>query len=319
MWNHLRGNLVLFGLTVVVCCVLYPLVLWGIGQTAFRDQAQGSLIDADGKPTNDETKAVGSSLIAQPFNGDEYFKPRPSAVSYNASASGGSNLAASNPQLRDRAARTVAGEWARNHPDLAKAWVRSDPAHAEYVRSWQEAHADAVAGWRTKHPDREPSPEDFAGAFFKAYARSDAATKPEPVAEVLGPFRSLQRERRPGVELENIPADAATASGSGLDPHITKRNAVYQTPRVVAAQVEKLIGAFEDGGKKPIPDDKRKLLGERLNGPVGKAVDELIAQQEFRPMFGLTGDEPLVNVLQLNLALKARMAKLQDEYKADAE
>jgi K+-transporting ATPase ATPase C chain len=315
MWKHLRGNLVLLGLTVLVCCVLYPLILWGVGQTAFRNQAQGSLIDADGKPTDDETKAVGSLLIAQPFSGDEYFQPRPSAVSYNASASGGSNLAASNPQLRDRAARTVAGEWARNHPDLAVAWVRSDAAHAEYVRGWQEAHADAVARWRTGHPDREPSPEDFAGAFFKDYAQSDAATKPEPVAEVLEPFRSLQREKHPGVELENIPADLVTTSGSGLDPHITKRNAVYQKPRVVAAQVQKIIDAYEDGGKKSAGKDQRK----RLEESVGKAVDELITQQEFRPMFGLTGDEPLVNVLQLNLALKAKMAKLRDEHKADAK
>jgi K+-transporting ATPase ATPase C chain len=99
---HLRANLWLLGLTVLLCCVLYPLALWAIGQGVFADKAAGSLLDKDGKPTRDEKQAVGSRLIAQPFKAPEYFWPRPSAVSFDASASGGSNLGANNPKLRAR-------------------------------------------------------------------------------------------------------------------------------------------------------------------------------------------------------------------------
>src|SRR6185295_7792041 len=79
-------------------CGLYPLTLWLIGQSLFPDQANGSLVRS-----RDGT-VVGSRLIAQPFTKDEYFQPRPSAVSYDASASGPSNLSASNYTLRARVA-----------------------------------------------------------------------------------------------------------------------------------------------------------------------------------------------------------------------
>src|SRR5882762_6237634 len=91
----------LLALSVVICCVMYPLVLWGIGQTVFPFQANGSMLQGpDGTP-------VGSQLIAQPFTKDEYFQPRPSAASYDASASASSALAPSNYALRDRVARTI--------------------------------------------------------------------------------------------------------------------------------------------------------------------------------------------------------------------
>src|SRR5947209_17259675 len=101
MFAHLRANLWLLILSLLICCVLYPLVLLGIGQSIFHNQAEGSLIiGPDGKP-------VGSRLIAQPFSKDEYFQPRPSAASYNAAASGASNWGASNYALRDRVARAL--------------------------------------------------------------------------------------------------------------------------------------------------------------------------------------------------------------------
>src|ERR1700710_133616 len=96
MSQHIRANLWLLSLTVVICCVLYPLVLWAIGQGVFPDKANGSLVH------NNDGVAVGSLMIAQPFTADEYFHPRPSAVSFNGSASGGSNLSANNPALRQR-------------------------------------------------------------------------------------------------------------------------------------------------------------------------------------------------------------------------
>ena len=86
---------------MVICCVIYPGVLWVIGQTFFPFQANGSIVkSADGTP-------VGSLLIAQPFTKDEYFQSRPSACSYNAAASASSSLAVSNYVLRDRVARQL--------------------------------------------------------------------------------------------------------------------------------------------------------------------------------------------------------------------
>jgi K+-transporting ATPase ATPase C chain len=102
MKAHLRANLWLLGLTVLICCVLYPTTLWAIGKGIYPDGASGSLIVVD-------EKVIGSRLIAQPFTRPEYFWPRPSAVSYDASASGGSNLSASNPKLRDRVVQALSG------------------------------------------------------------------------------------------------------------------------------------------------------------------------------------------------------------------
>src|SRR5580692_6677954 len=101
MRSHLRANLWLFGLSLLLCCVIYPGLLLGIARVAFPTQAEGSLVfDREGKP-------IGSRLIAQPFTADEYFQPRPSAVSYNAAASGASNWGANNYLLRDRVARQL--------------------------------------------------------------------------------------------------------------------------------------------------------------------------------------------------------------------
>lgn len=87
----------------ILTAVLYPLLTWGIGQTFFSNQANGSLVlNAEGKP-------IGSSLIGQPFKSDRYFWSRPSTIEYatlpevaKTGASGASNLAPSNPALFDR-------------------------------------------------------------------------------------------------------------------------------------------------------------------------------------------------------------------------
>src|SRR5260370_36943103 len=83
MSTHLRANLWLLLLTVVMCSVLYPLVLWGFGQAAFPHHAAGSLVDAEGKPVTDPDQPVGSRLIAQGFNSDEHFQPRPAHAGPN--------------------------------------------------------------------------------------------------------------------------------------------------------------------------------------------------------------------------------------------
>lgn len=93
----LRPALVLFFLLSLVCGIIYPYAVTGIGQLAFSKQAEGSLIVRDGK-------TVGSSLIGQAFSSPKYFWGRPSATSpmpNNAGASGGSNLGPLNPALID--------------------------------------------------------------------------------------------------------------------------------------------------------------------------------------------------------------------------
>ena len=73
MTAHLRANLWLLALTVLLCCVLYPLALLGIGQVAFHDKAQGSLLDATGRPAADAAHAVGSRIDRPALYGRRIF------------------------------------------------------------------------------------------------------------------------------------------------------------------------------------------------------------------------------------------------------
>jgi K+-transporting ATPase ATPase C chain len=103
MTSQLRPALVVFIMLTIITGVLYPLAITGIGQTAFRSQANGSIIEEDGK-------AVGSSLLGQEFSDPKYFWGRVSAtspvpyVAFNAdksTGSSGSNLGPTNPALTD--------------------------------------------------------------------------------------------------------------------------------------------------------------------------------------------------------------------------
>ena len=93
----------------VVCCGLYPLIVFGIGQALFPDKANGSLIvDAGG--------IRGSRLIGQPFTADKYFHPRPSSAGngYDPTSSGGSNLGPTSQKLRDAIAQNLADYRSQN-------------------------------------------------------------------------------------------------------------------------------------------------------------------------------------------------------------
>jgi K+-transporting ATPase ATPase C chain len=94
--EQLRPALISVLLLTLVTGAGYPLALMLVGRLAFSRQANGSLIERDGK-------IVGSELIGQNFNDERYFDPRPSAAGkgYDATNSGGTNLSPSNPKLRN--------------------------------------------------------------------------------------------------------------------------------------------------------------------------------------------------------------------------
>ena len=174
----------------IVCCGIYPLIVFGIGQTLFHNQANGSLlIDRSGS-------VRGSRLIGQQFTADSYFISRPSdaganGMAYDATSSGGSNLGPTSQKLSDAISQNIASYRAQNNLD-------------------------------TNTP---------------------------------------------------VPADAVTASASGLDPHISLRNAELQAPRVAKVR----------------------------NLPLKKVLALVRANTDPADL-GILG-EPGVNVLLLNLAL----------------
>ena len=97
MKNILRPVVVLFAALTVVTGLVYPVVVTAVAHAAFPHEANGSLIEKDGK-------AVGSELLGQQFDAPSYFWGRLSATSpnpYNPQASGGSNLGPTNPALAD--------------------------------------------------------------------------------------------------------------------------------------------------------------------------------------------------------------------------
>jgi K+-transporting ATPase ATPase C chain len=307
MLSHLRGLAVLTGLTLLLCSVLYPLALLGVARVLPGPAAGSLLAHPDGGD-----KPVGSRLIAQPFDGDEYFHPRPSAAGYDATASSASNLGPSNYQLRERVAQDL-GPIARYGPKSSKkgqpvgpdveSWLLDNPEvidqwgkdHTDSPERWLKAsktNADLVGKWKKDAgKDAEPAPEDVL-PFLKAEAAKAAAAKPrEWSAELHEPVQRLffesWRAAHDKEDLEEVPADMLTTSGSGLDPHITLANANYQLDGVVAAWVKKTGAKKED---------------------LQKELEGVLHEQASAPLGGLFG-VPLVNVLEVNLAVRERMKK----------
>jgi K+-transporting ATPase ATPase C chain len=92
--KHIRTGIAVLLFWTLVTGGIYPLIVTGIGSLFFRQKAGGSLVLMDGN-------VVGSKLIGQDFKSDRFFHPRPSAVKYDPSASGASNLGYTSKALRD--------------------------------------------------------------------------------------------------------------------------------------------------------------------------------------------------------------------------
>jgi len=189
MKNVLSSVIAIVALTLVFGFV-YPLVMTGFAQVAFKHQANGSLITRNGT-------VVGSKLAAQGFSTSRYFLERPSATSpaYNAAGTTFANLGPTNP-------------------DLAK-----------------NVKAAAAA-----------------------------------ILKLEGPYN-------PGLTIHDIPVDAVTTSGSGIDPDISPAYAALQSHRVAAVRHLPLA-----------------------------TVQKLVKEHTIGRSLGFFG-EPGVNVLELNLAL----------------
>ncbi|MCP2502162.1 MAG: K(+)-transporting ATPase subunit C [Deltaproteobacteria bacterium] len=106
---ELRASIAATLLLAVLCCGVYPLIVWAVGQGLFARSANGSLVQVDGKIT-------GSTLLAQGFTAPNYFHPRPSAAGqgYDAASSSGTNLGPTSKKLIDAVQDRVAAYKAEN-------------------------------------------------------------------------------------------------------------------------------------------------------------------------------------------------------------
>lgn len=156
----MKEHIVIAVRTTLVLLILvsgiYPAAVWAIGQVAFRDEANGSLITRDGN-------VIGSSLIAQPFTSDRYFHSRPSAVDFNAQASGGSNLGPTSQKLRDRIAddaKKLAGQTippdavttsgSGLDPHISPEYAMLQVARVANARGLEETRVRALVGQHTE-------------------------------------------------------------------------------------------------------------------------------------------------------------------------
>ncbi|ECK8358506.1 TPA: potassium-transporting ATPase subunit C [Campylobacter jejuni] len=200
----LRTLFSFFVVMLILCTLVYPFALNTVAKFIFPYQSSGSLVDKEGRPTLDISKAVGSKLLDQDFNKPYFLHSRAFVSNYNTSdtnessvSSGGFNYAMSNPALKERVQK-----------DLQK--------------------------------------------FL---------------------------DENPQITKEQIPLDLLSASGSGLDPHISLQAALVQIPRI---------------------SQSSKITKEEL--------EKIIQENTESKFLGIFGEEK-VNVLAVNIAIVKAMKK----------
>ncbi|MCV7086543.1 potassium-transporting ATPase subunit C [Mycolicibacter hiberniae] len=262
MTDAIRGHLVALRALLVLTAILgigYPLFVWLVAQIpGLHSRAEGSLITVDGRP-------VASALIGQSFTDaagrplPQYLQSRPSATGYDTLASGASNLGPES--MVDRPA----------HPSLLSEVC---------ARSAAIAQAEGLGAAGGARPFCTPGGKGAVLAVFGPRDAHGAVTHPgrvvsvnEPCETGSAPFMAEYHGVRvqcaqPGEDYAagrivpirgaapghpRVPADAVTASGSGLDPDISPAYADLQAERIAkargisAAEVRAVIGAHQRG------------------------------------------------------------------------
>jgi len=332
MMKYLSKSFLLLVLGVVITCIIYPLVLWVIGQTLFPFQSNGSMIKGP------DGKYVGSKLIAQPFTKDEYFQPRPSAASYDASASASSSLAASNYGLRDRVGRSlgpiakyksgpkagqlvapdveswfsadkyqgkpgIVAQWADLHNSLAQAWVKTDTAHSDYVDTWAKANPKIVAQFIKDNPSTpEPKAPDLAVVFFKDFAEKNP-----------GKFLSATTKTEGG---KSVTTFDVVDSGSDIQSTFFLMWREDQPDNELQDVPGDYVIASASGLDPHISMENAQFQLERVvskraedlkrdPAQIQKEIEQILKENASAPWGGLAG-EKFVNVLEVNLELDKR-------------
>lgn len=174
-------------LAVVLCGLAYPAVGTFVGGTLFPAQAQGSLIERDGV-------VVGSALVAQPFADARYLMPRPSAAGFNPTGAAGSNLAPSNPALRERMQADAAAVAAREGIAIADVPVELISASGSGL-----------------DPHLSPGAADVqVPRIARARGVDEAAVRTAIAAHTDGPWLGVFGESRVNVLAVNLALDATS-------------------------------------------------------------------------------------------------------------
>lgn len=276
--HQLRVSIVATIVLALICCGVYPMIVWGLSQAIFHDKADGSLIRDGGG------QVIGSKLIGQNFSDAKYFHPRPSAAGsgYDTTASGGSNLGPTSAKLINGTTKPSPPPAAAPEvtvPAILPTAATSPVVAATTAPATQPAvmvENDGIKLRVLHYCDDNGRMFEMArdgkaivsAAFEKEFKN---AARWDEVKLILA-FNDAEHPLSIKA-LKPIPVDAVTASASGLDPHISLENAEIQVDRVAVA-------------RKISPDAVRKLILENTDG---------------RDL-GILG-EPGVNVLALNMAL----------------
>ena len=336
--RNIVKSLMLLTATVLVCAIAYPVAVWAIAQAFFPFTANGSMVNGP------DGKQVGSLLIAQPFTKDEYFWPRPSAASYDASAGTSSALSASNYALRDRVARMLGpivkyksgpeagqlvapdveawfqkdqfqgqphlvAQWADNHNELAQGWVSADPTHAQAVTDWSKSHKSVVDDWIKQNPGTpQPQPSDLAVLYFENFSKDDPGKFPSSVTKQL-PNGKSQTDIEPvasGSDVQSIFFDMWRQD----HPDAPLQDVPADMVTTSASGLDPHITL--DNAEYQLDRVAQKWAADKKLDPkrVRDQIDQILQENASAALGGLAG-EKFVNVLQVNLQLASRFGQPQ--------